>query len=470
MPVPGVDMQCPKCTIYSNRKQGGCVRRCILVITMLLLTQVYAGSLTEIFFQPCPRAHSVMVADTDDDRIILYGGDQQQSISPLYYSDVYELRVRPNRPRWYSVDVKGQPPSTRTYCASAYDAAGDRLIIFGGCFEYTFFNDVWELDLTTGSETWQMLSPSGTSPAPREAATSIIDPVNNRMIVFGGYDLTTSARNDVWELDLTTLAWTQLFPAGTSPSIRYAHSAIYDPVDHRMIVFGGIAPYSPGFNDVWELDLTDGAETWQQLSPTGAIPPARCRHFGVYNSVSNEMIVGFGYNYTGATILYNDVWVLDLGSCEWRDVSNGGFAITARRGASAAFYPNDEVTYIFGGHVLDNQYCMETFMLITNSTAREKNDKEKVFDNEYLKTETSPNRLPVKMNLYIPEPALITLKVVDISGRVVSTLIEQMRYSGHCIAVWEGKDNQGNKLPAGTYFGVLEMGDQVVVKKALVVK
>ncbi len=74
------------------------------------------------------------------------------------------------------------------------------------------------------------------------------------------------------------------------------------------------------------------------------------------------------------------------------------------------------------------------------------------------------------MDLFIPEPEVITLKVADVSGRVVNTLIDGMRYSGHCIALWEGTDEQGSRLPAGTYFGILEMGDQVIVKKAVVVR
>ncbi|UCD05631.1 MAG: hypothetical protein JSV98_11085, partial [candidate division WOR-3 bacterium] len=409
------------------------MRRCILVGMMLLLTQVYAATLTQLYFQPVQRAHAVMVNDSNDDRLVLYGGDQQQNGS-LYYNDVWELDL--TDVAWYPVDVSGQPPSDRTWCASVYDAVGDRLIIFGGWFEFSFFNDVWELDLTAGSEAWQMLSTSGTAPDPREAATCIIDPVNNRMVVFGGYDLTTSARNDVWELDLMTLTWNQLFPSGPTPVPRYGHTAIYDPVDHRMVVFGGIAPYSPGFNDIWELDLTDGAEVWQQLNPAGVPPNARCRHFAVYNSVSHEMVVGFGYDYTGGTILYNDVWALDLESPEWRDISYGGFAITARRGACAAFYPDDEFTYIFGGHVMFSQYCYETYLLDLGPTVVHEYDKDKISNNEYLEIETNPNRGPVRMDLYIPEPEVITLKVTDVSGRVVNTLIDGMRYSGHCIAVW----------------------------------
>ena len=444
------------------------MRRCILVGMMLLLTQVHAGLLTEILFQPNPRAHSVMIADTDDDRIILYGGDQMNA-SGEHFCDVWEFD--PVAVDWSCLEVGGQPPSDRTWCASVYDATEDRSIIFGGYYIGYFYSDVWELDLTAGSETWQMLSTSGTPPAPREAATAIIDPVNNRMIIFGGYDQTTNARNDVWELDLTTLTWTQLFPSGTSPGPRYAHSAVYDQVEHRMVVFGGTAPYMYAFNDVWELDLTDGAEAWQQLSPTGPFPVGRSRHFWAHNPSTNDMIIGFGYDSDGMSIwIYNDVWVLDLGSLEWRDVSNGGFAINARRGASAAFFPDDQFTYIFGGHVLSSQYCHETYQLDLDPTGVYEYDKNKIFDKEYLTIETNPNRGPVRMDIYIPEPEVITLRVVDVSGRVVNTLIDGMRYSGHCIAVWEGTDNQGSRLPAGTYFGILEMGDQVVVKKAVVVR
>ena len=409
-----------------------------------------------------------MVTDTDDGRIIMYGGDDMNN-SGMYYCDVWAFH--PLDCRWFPLQVAGQPPSDRTWCASVYDAAEDRAIIFGGYYIGYFYNDVWALDLTEGSETWQMLSTSGTAPAPREAATAIIDPVNNRMIVFGGYDQTTSACNDVWELDLTTLTWTQLFPSGTSPGARYAHSAVYDEVEHRMVVFGGAAPYMLAFNDVWELDLTDGAEAWQQLSPTSPFPTGRSRHFCAHNTSTNDMIIGFGYDSDGAAIwIYNDVWVLNLSSLQWKDVSNGGFAITARRGASASFFPVDQFTYIFGGHVLYSQYCRETYQLDLDQTAVSDYDKGKVLGNEYLMIETNPNRGPVRMDIYIPDPEVITLKVVDISGRVVSTIIDQMRYSGHCIAVWEGTDNQGNRLPAGTYFGILETGDQVVVKKAVVVK
>ena len=46
------------------------------------------------------------------------------------------------------------------------------------------------------------------------------------------------------------------------------HSAIYDPVRDRMVVFGGSAVRASNFNDVWALSLA-GTPAWTQLTPIG---------------------------------------------------------------------------------------------------------------------------------------------------------------------------------------------------------
>jgi hypothetical protein len=77
--------------------------------------------------------------------------------------------------------------------------------------------------------------------------------VRDRMVVFAGYP-TPSLSNEVWALSLAgTPTWTLLAPTGRPPSTRYAHSAIYDPVHDRMVVFGGNAASYACFNDVWAL-------------------------------------------------------------------------------------------------------------------------------------------------------------------------------------------------------------------------
>src|SRR5205809_341396 len=100
------------------------------------------------------------------------------------------------------------------------------------------------------------LAPTG-SPSVRAAHSAIYDPVRDRMIVFAGYLVS----NDVWALSLSgPPVWTQHTPAGMPDACRYAHSALYDPVHDRILDFGGYSYFSI-MNDVWAMSL-GGTPAW----------------------------------------------------------------------------------------------------------------------------------------------------------------------------------------------------------------
>jgi hypothetical protein len=125
------------------------------------------------------------------------------------------------------------------------------MVVFGGGGA-SVYNDVWALSLA-GSPAWSALAPAGSPPSGRYEHTAIYDPVRDRMVVFGGYEL-----NDVWALSLAgSPAWSPLVPSGGRPSGRYGHTAIYDPVRDRMVVFGGLGNSS--LQDVWTLSWADAS-------------------------------------------------------------------------------------------------------------------------------------------------------------------------------------------------------------------
>src|SRR5207247_9698816 len=120
--------------------------------------------------------------------------------------------------------------------AAIYDPVRDRMVVVGGNTG-TNNNDVWALSLA-GSPAWTYTTLSRASPPARFAHTAIYDPVRDRMVVFGGYD-NVSIFGDVIALSLGEgPAWSSLTPVNGGP--RYQHSAIYDPVRDRMLVFGGL--------------------------------------------------------------------------------------------------------------------------------------------------------------------------------------------------------------------------------------
>ncbi|UCE18831.1 MAG: T9SS type A sorting domain-containing protein [Gemmatimonadota bacterium] len=67
-------------------------------------------------------------------------------------------------------------------------------------------------------------------------------------------------------------------------------------------------------------------------------------------------------------------------------------------------------------------------------------------------------------------PVQTTVKVYNILGQVVRTLVDMPRVSGHYIVTWDGCDTSGNPVPSGIYFYSLVAGDVRQTKKMLLLK
>jgi PKD repeat protein len=203
------------------------------------------------------------------------------------------------------------------------------MIIFGGIVGQTSFgaptlrNDVFVLehpDGQGGTPTWIQLFPAGTPPSPRSGHAAVFDAANNRMIVFGGdphAGFCGGAANDVWVLTNAngvsgTPTWTQLTPTGTLPNLRVQPQAVYDPVNNRMILFGGSADgCAPWSNGVWVLSNAnglDGTPSWTQLAPSGSVPSPRTTNALGYDTANNLLISFAGHTSAGHV---NDLWTLE---------------------------------------------------------------------------------------------------------------------------------------------------------------
>jgi hypothetical protein len=238
------------------------------------------------------------------------------------------------------------------------DPVGQRLVVFGGePLAYGWPNDVWTLSL--GDELgWTVLAPTGTRPSPRFFHSATYDPVRQRMVVYGGLSGGLVV-DDLWVLSLTdTPAWMQLSPS-TPLSGQYALSAIYDPVRDRVIFFGG------SNNAVWALSLA-GTPTWTQLLPPSATPPvALTYHSAIYDPVRDRMIVFGGCDGATSTFL-NDVWALSLsGTPAWTLLAPTGTPPSARRSHTAIYDPARDRMVVFGGEdrIPNSHVCNDTWAL-----------------------------------------------------------------------------------------------------------
>jgi hypothetical protein len=218
----------------------------------------------------------------------------------------------------------------------------------------------------------------------REGSTTVYDPNSNRIILFGGFlaisGMKALRQNDVWILTnangtgTVPPKWSNPIPNGdpNSPGIRYNHSAVYDVVNNRMIIYGGCrGGCLPIENNVWVLSNANGCgpgatptnclpvtPTWRQLPTVGGPPGMREGHQAVYDPVTNSMIVwagtdGQGLGFCGSHA-YSDVWVLSNangtgGTATWTKLLPTGTAAVGESFSTAVYDSTNHIMIVFGG-------------------------------------------------------------------------------------------------------------------------
>ena len=158
-----------------------------------------------------------------------------------------------------------------------------RMIVFGGRSPAGALADSWQLQLAVpfgASAPWKRLAPvpdpvHGT-PSARWGHAAVYEAAGNRMIVFGGRDAGALAPDDSWELSLGAMpAWRRLVSSGQP---REGHSAVSSNVSYpRVWLFGGRSA-GGARNDVMEYRLDTGTWRTPVLAAGSPVPPARADH------------------------------------------------------------------------------------------------------------------------------------------------------------------------------------------------
>jgi hypothetical protein len=74
------------------------------------------------------------------------------------------------------------------------------------------------------------------------------------------------------------------------------------------------------------------------------------------------------------------------------------------------------------------------------------------------------------INYQLAQPAFTTIKVYNLSGQLVRTLVKEKKPAGWYSARWDGRDNSGRAVASGIYFYHLSAGGFLQVRKMLLLK
>ena len=203
---------------------------------------------------PGARGGHRMAFDVQRARTVLYGGFGP-GLPPV--DETWEW----NGSAW--TQVFANEPSKRSGFALSYAGTFNgtgRTALYGGFGSVagaaTVFDETWIYD----GVSWQQLAPVGTPPA-LDGVAMAFDPNRNRVVLFGGTDFDFNFYDQTWELDLsaTPPTWTQVIAPG--PEARAQHEMVFNAASGRVLLVGGTNG-NQTLTDSWEFNGT----SWVQVA------------------------------------------------------------------------------------------------------------------------------------------------------------------------------------------------------------
>ena len=160
------------------------------------------------------------------------------------------------------------------------------------------------------SENWRIPQTFGTEPEPRaHHATTVIA---HKVWLYGGNDTDgDDIYDELFQLDMTSLTWTEIHIWGFKPPCR-DNCSLIAITERHLVLHGGQAGSGECFDDTWILDLP--SLSWKKHSAGRDHP--RSDHTGTVGVSSSVIIIGGEFydkgDDTDDMIYYNDVFSVRL--------------------------------------------------------------------------------------------------------------------------------------------------------------
>jgi flagellar hook assembly protein FlgD len=75
-----------------------------------------------------------------------------------------------------------------------------------------------------------------------------------------------------------------------------------------------------------------------------------------------------------------------------------------------------------------------------------------------------------QISFSLSEPQKVAIRIFDISGRLIKTLVNEQKNTGNYSLIWNGTDDNNREVSEGVYFCILKTDEKSLKQKILLVK
>ncbi|HKZ89850.1 MAG TPA: kelch repeat-containing protein, partial [Thermoplasmata archaeon] len=197
-----------------------------------------------------------------------------------------------------------------------------------------------KVELIKSTTDWANKNPANPTPGNLESPSMAYDELGGVTVLFGGYNgLAPNLYSDkTWEYNWALNTWTEI-TGSPHPSLRQSSAMSYDPVEQVMVLFGGYND-TDFLTDTWEYDVA--TNTWAQIT-TAPNPNQMATYTLVYHaSASRHLMVGSDFSQNIV------VWQYDAAADTWQQRFPFNTP-SARSGFATAYHAARDRTVLFGG-------------------------------------------------------------------------------------------------------------------------
>jgi photosystem II stability/assembly factor-like uncharacterized protein len=289
---------------------------------------------------------------------------------------------------------------------------------------------------TNGAANWTAISPDLTDDGPRLGTVTTIDvAATNSNVIFAGTD-----DSHVWVTTDNGTTWNDV---SASLPYRWVTRVKVDPNNESnvYVTFSGLKWHDP---QPHVFKSSDKGNNWTDISSN--LPDAPVNAFAVDNNDPNRLYLGSD---VGAFMSFN-------GGVSWQPIADGLPTVSVY---DMKIHPTEN--YLAIGTHGRSMYMVDLSQVVNNvqnqSTIPESFKLYQNYPNPFNPT--------TKLSFIIGNSSFVTLKVYDVLGKEVATLVNEEKSSGKYSVNFNA-----NNLASGIYFYKLQAGNFTKTMKMILMK